>query len=183
MNKYCFCSTDYTQEKSCSEFNRLCDFSNGTGMCKYYGQCNTITDDCCSRSFATDHQEGEPCSSHGQSSSLWSGKPQKTKKKQPRISATTIEKGIQESYGIISIGLSQIPGIFLAIVAIKTVIRDKLGGQEFARASYFIIFPFPILKSFSTIKDMKWPIGLRHLAEKLFPQKSIDILEEKHNTG
>jgi hypothetical protein len=79
--------------------------------------------------------------------------------------------------------LSQIPGIFLAIVAIKTVIRDKLGGQELARASYFIIFPFPILKSFATIKDMKWLIGLRHLAEKLFPQKSIDILEEKHKTG
>ena len=124
---------------------------------------------------ATDHQKSEPCDGHGQGSSFWSSKPLLRNTKQPRISATAIEKGIQESYGIISICLSQIPGIFLAIVAIKTVIRDKLGGQEFARASYFIIFPFPILKSFAMIKDMKWLIGLRHVAEKLFPQKSIDL--------
>ena len=132
---------------------------------------------------ATDHQKTEPCDGHEQGSSFWSSKPLLRNTKQPRISATAIEKGIQESYGIISICLSQIPGIFLAIVAIKTVIRDKLGGQEFARASYFIIFPFPILKSFATIKDMKWLIGLRHVAEKLFPQKSIDLLEEKHKMG
>jgi len=81
--------------------------------------------------------------------------------------------------------LSQIPCIFLAIVAIKTVIRDNLGGSAFARAALFIVFPFPLLKWFATIKDIEvaWLVWLKNMAAKVFPQKSIDLLEEKHKSG
>ena len=99
--------------------------------------------------------------------------------KQPRISATALEKEIQESYGFISICLSQVPGLFLFLVALKTVITNKLGRREAIRASYFIVFPFPILKSCATIKEMEWLKGIRYLAQKVFPQKSIELLEDK----
>ena len=103
-------------------------------------------------------------------------------KKQPRISASTIENGIQESYGFISIFLSHAPGIFLAIVAIKHVIQNNLGTHGFRHALYFIIFPFPLLKSCASIKDIQWLYGFRHAASKLFPEESIKLLQRKQHT-